>query len=194
MVSLDLPEPASWAVTDSKSTSLTGMQEGPGIGVPSAEPGVSFSPHVCVFPSPSIEGAAILSASDKLNSTESQGVGSFVYFPSQACLLNNSIHRALAKPNLILRAILQNGKDRRIKINKPPILLSRNFLSWQEEAGPLLSRGGDGSWAETHKLSQGMKSAVGTVNKTQRYSLWKRVKISQVFIKEEAKTEIRDGV
>lgn len=51
----------------------------------------------------------------------------FVYFPSQACLLNNSIQQALVKPYLILRTVLGTGRDRKIKINKDSIPVLREL-------------------------------------------------------------------
>lgn len=77
---------------------------------------------------------------------------SCAYFPSRDFLLKNSIQRALAKPNLVLEAILHTGKGRKLKINQPPLLLSGNFLSWQEPATPLLPRGGNRSGLE-HKTT-----------------------------------------
>ena len=103
---------------------------------------------------------------------EPPGLGSCVYFPSQACLLRNSIQRALAKPRLILEAILRTAKGRKIKINQPPLLLSWNFLSWQEPAALLLPRGGNRSWADHKTTVTVQKAAAGTVKATTRlYSL-----------------------
>lgn len=51
----------------------------------------------------------------------------FVYFPSQACLLNNSIQQALVKPYLILRTVLGTGRDRKIKINKDSVPVLREL-------------------------------------------------------------------
>lgn len=65
-------------------------------------------------------------------SFESQGaVLLFVYFPLEACLLNNSIQQALLKPNLILWVLQGTGGDGKINRNKILFLLSGNFLSCQ---------------------------------------------------------------
>lgn len=121
-----------------------------------------------------------------------------VYFPSQACLLNNSIQQALAKPNLILKAVLCSRKDRKIKINKIPFLLSRNFLSQQEETrysyGSLIPQRGQWQPVGHTKTTVTMhETSCGYCNtKIQFYLLEKRVKIFQILINEESEDRVSE--